>query len=93
MIVGIMQVELMIPQAVSLKDKRRVVRSVKDRIANEFNVSVAEVGGLDRYKQAILGISMVSTETKHIQQCFDKLIGKLQMVRDAFLVDYKIDYL
>ena len=43
--IGVIQIELSIPGAMSLKDKRRVVRRMKDRIAQKFNVSVAEVGG------------------------------------------------
>lgn len=92
MIVGIMQVELLIPNAMSLKDKRRVIKSVKERIANDFNVSIAEVDNLDMYRSAILGISMVSCQTKHIQQCFDRLLNKFRTTREAILVDYKIEY-
>ena len=52
MIVGIMQVELMIYDAMTLKDKRRVVKSIKDRVAHEFNVSIAEVDALDVHRKA-----------------------------------------
>jgi len=44
MVVGVLQIELEIPEAQSLKDKRRVIKSLKDRIANAHNVSIAELG-------------------------------------------------
>ena len=47
MTVGVLQLELSIPSAFSLKDKRQVVKSLKDRIAHAHNVSIAEVGALD----------------------------------------------
>lgn len=91
MIVGILQVELMIHDAMTLKDKRRVVKSIKDRIAHEFNVSIAEVDALDRHRQAILGISLVGNDGKFVRQCLDEIINRLRFTRGASLVDYQID--
>jgi uncharacterized protein YlxP (DUF503 family) len=58
MTVGILQLELSIGDAMSLKDKRRVVKSLKDRIAHGHNVSIAEVGALDEHRRSILGVAM-----------------------------------
>ncbi len=93
MIVGVMQVELIIHDAMNLKDKRRVVKSIKDRLDNSFNISIAEVDYQDRYRQAILGISMIGNESQFIQRNFDKLIEQIRNVRGASLVDYQIDYI
>ena len=62
MTVGVLQLELSIPDAMSLKDKRRVVKSLKDRIAHGHNVSIAEVGALDEHRRSILGIAMVGND-------------------------------
>ena len=59
MTVGVLQLELSIADAMSLKDKRRVVKSLKDRIAHGHNVSIAEVGALDEHRRSILGVAMV----------------------------------
>jgi len=91
MIVGIMQVELMIHDAMTLKDKRRVVKSIKDRIAHEFNVSIAEVDALDRHRQAILGISLVGNDGQFVRQSLDQVLNRIRNTRDASLVDYQID--
>lgn len=86
-----MQVELMIHDAMTLKDKRQVVKSIKDKIAHDFNVSIAEVDALDRHRQAILGISMVGNDGQFVRQCLDKIVNRLRFFRGASLVDYQID--
>jgi len=91
MIVGVMQIELMIHDAISLKDKRRVVKSIKDRVANEFNVSIAEVDGHDRHRQAILGVSLVGNDSTYVRTTLDKLLNKIRACRGATLVDHQID--
>ncbi|NLE28039.1 MAG: DUF503 domain-containing protein [Phycisphaerae bacterium] len=92
MIVGIMQVELMIYDAMTLKDKRRVVKSIKDRVAHEFNVSIAEVDALEIRRKAILGISMVGNDGKFVRECLDKVLNLIRDCRGATLVDYQMDF-
>ncbi len=60
--VGILRVDLHVPGAHSLKDKRRVIRSLKDRLFARFNVSVAEVGAQDLWQRAELGIALVALD-------------------------------
>lgn len=48
--IGVLQIEILVTDAMSLKDKRRVVKSIKDRIANGHNVSIAEIGALDEHR-------------------------------------------
>ena len=67
---AILQLELHIPQAQSLKDKRRVVKSLKDRLSAHVNVSVAEVDFLDKWQRAGLAITMVSAEKSHLESQF-----------------------
>lgn len=86
-----MQVELMIHGAMTLKDKRRVVKSIKDRISNTFNVSIAEIDAHDRYRQAILGISLVGNDSDYVRRSLDKLLNRLRSFRGASLVDYQIE--
>ena len=81
----------MISGAMTLKDKRRIVKSVKDRISHEFNVSIAEVGALDAHRKAIIGVSMVGNESRFIRECLDKILKHLKMHREAVVVDYQID--
>jgi hypothetical protein len=93
MIVGVLQIELEVPEAQSLKDKRRVIKSLKDRIANGHNVSIAEVGALDEHQRAILGIAMVANDKVYVEGGLSKLVDLVRMVPQANLLDYQIDLL
>jgi uncharacterized protein YlxP (DUF503 family) len=93
MTVGVLQIELAVPDAFSLKDKRRVVKSLKDRIANGHNVSIAEVGALDEHRRCVLGMAMVSNDSRYIQGALSKLVDLVRLVPQVSLIDYQIDML
>jgi uncharacterized protein len=91
--VGILQVELMIAESSSLKDKRRVVSSVKARLHREHQVSVAEVDSLDDRGTAVLGIVLASNSVPHCQSVLDRIVDKLRWERDCVLGDHRTDVL
>ena len=93
MFVGILQFELLIRQSRSLKDKRRVVQSVKDRLHREHQVSVAEVGSLDDRRCAVLGITMASNSVPHCQSTLDRILQKVRRQRDCALADHTTEIL
>ena len=73
MVVALLSIELYIPGAQSLKDKRMVLRRVKDRIS-KFNVAVSEVEHQDSHTSAVLGIAVVSNERAFIDQQLDAIL-------------------
>ncbi|MFC1650294.1 DUF503 domain-containing protein [Candidatus Latescibacterota bacterium] len=77
MIVGVLNIELFIPGSRSLKAKRSVVKSLKDRLKNGFNVSVAEVDYLDKWQRTTLGVAAVSNERIHAESVLTKVINKI----------------
>ena len=91
MTVGTLQVKLMIRDALTLKDKRRVLRSLKDNIRNRHNVSVAEVGALDSRQQAILGIAMVGGDAQYIDGGLAKVVDLIRGFPIAQIVDYEVE--
>jgi len=93
MTVGVLQLELSIGDAMSLKDKRRVVLSLKDRIAHSHNVSIAEVGALDEHRRAIIGIAMVANDRGYVEGGLSKLVDFVKMVPSVNLIDYQIELL
>ena len=93
MIVGALEVQLRLHDTFSLKDKRRVIRSLKDRIANKFNVSIAEVDALDNRRHAVLGVSLVGNDSRYVQSCLDKIVDKIREVHNASLIEYQIELL
>ena len=92
MIVGTLRVRLLLRQARSLKDKRQVVKSIKDRLRNYFNVSVAEIEAQDNRQLAVLGIAMVSNETHHVKMALGQILEALRSHPVAELIDHEMDY-
>jgi uncharacterized protein len=93
MTIGVLQLELSIGDAMSLKDKRRVVKSLKDRIAHGHNVSIAEVGALDEHRRSILGIAMVANDRAYVEGALSKLVDFVRSVGNVDLIDYQIELL
>lgn len=91
MIVGTLRIRLLLRQARSLKDKRQVVQSVKDRLHNNFNVSVAEIEDQDNRQLAVLGIAMVSNDTHHVKTALGQIVQALRVHPVAELLDYELD--
>ena len=89
MIVGSLRVRLLVRESRSLKDKRQVVRSIKDRLRNRFNLSIAEVEAQDHRQLAILGMAMVSNEAHHIRQAFTEIVQALRCHPVAELIDFQ----
>ena len=93
MIIGVLQLELSIGDAMSLKDKRRVILSLKDRIAHSHNVSIAEVGALDEHRRSIIGIAMVANDRAYVEGGLSKLVDFVKTVPSVNLIDYQIELL
>lgn len=91
--IGVLQLEISIADAMSLKDKRRIVLSLKDRISHGNNVSIAEVGALDEHRRSILGLAMVANDARYVEGALSKLVDFVRAVPQVSLVDYKIEML
>lgn len=90
MVVGVLQLELSVPEAMSLKDKRRVVKSLKDRLARH-NVSVAEVDQLDEHRLCTLAVAMVSNDKRFTDSCLSKIVDEVRVSRGISLMDYELE--
>jgi uncharacterized protein YlxP (DUF503 family) len=93
MTIGVLQVELAIADANSLKDKRQAIRSIKDRIAHGFNVSIAEVGAQDEHRRALLGMAMVGNDRKYVEGALSKLVDLIRLAPLVSMTDYRIEFL
>ncbi|MBL9030716.1 MAG: DUF503 domain-containing protein [Phycisphaerae bacterium] len=85
MIVALFQFELLVRGSESLKDKRRVVKSVKDRLHREHLAAVAEVGRLDSHTVAQMALALVGTDGRHLGEVLDAITNKLRALLDAEL--------
>jgi uncharacterized protein YlxP (DUF503 family) len=84
MIVGVAAVEIHIHGSRSLKQKRGVVRSISQRVRNRFNLSVAEVGGWDRWQFAVLGLSATGSDAVVVRRVLDRA---LEFIEDLHLAE------
>jgi uncharacterized protein YlxP (DUF503 family) len=91
MIVGSLRVRLLLRQARTLKDKRQVVLSIKDRLKNGFNVSVSEVGDLDQRQLAELGVALVGNEAYAVRTTLEKIVEALRVHPVAELIEHEIE--
>lgn len=94
MVIGVCTLTLHIFAAQSLKEKRQVVKSILARVRNEFNVSIAEVGGQDTWQRADLGIACVSTDQSYAHGQLEAVIHFIERIRpDAPIGGYEIEML
>jgi hypothetical protein len=92
MVIGVCTLELNIPSAASLKDKRQIIKSVIARLRNEFNVSVAEVDRLDMWNAAVIAAVTVSSDQEYTHGLLTRVALWVERTRlDCDLVDYEIE--
>ncbi len=89
--VGILQFSMNIPWSKSLKDKRRVIRSLKDRLRQRFNISIAEIEDQNNHKVATLGITMAGNDPRYMNGALDKIVEMLGDHPEADLLDHQIE--
>jgi uncharacterized protein len=87
MFVGVLRLSLSIVGARSLKDKRSVVRSFKERVQGRLKVSIAEVGGLDDPRRATLGVAVVSNDAGVCDHVLADVAAMANTLPDAILTD------
>ena len=85
--------ELHLLESSSLKDKRRVLKSLKDRIRNAFNVAVAEVDPSDLWQSASLGVVTVSSRVRHANGIMTKVVNLVESDVRVELVNFDMEVL
>ena len=93
MTVGICRIELYLPACQSLKDKRRLLKSLITRIQNKFNVSVCELEQNDLRQKALLGVAVISNASAHANQVLSKTVDLVQRETEIVLMDYTLELL
>ncbi|HDN78911.1 MAG: DUF503 domain-containing protein [Chloroflexi bacterium] len=94
MVIGTCTLELLLPGNGSLKDKRRVVKSITQRVQNNFNVSIAEIGAQDLWQRTVLGIACISNNAEAAHRLLTNVVewvtGHYPQVE---MLDYEIEIL
>lgn len=93
MIVATCSLDLMIYESYSLKDKRRVLKSIIERIKSRFNVSIAEIDLNDKWQNAIIGFACVTNDKKHANQIVSKVINFIDQDGRVEILEQNIEIL
>ena len=93
MVVGTLRIEFRIQDNHSLKDKRKIVRSLVDRVKHKFNASVAEVGSNDNWQRIELGITTVGNDRRHIESSLGNILAFLDSLYLAEIVNTESEIL
>jgi uncharacterized protein YlxP (DUF503 family) len=92
MVIGICTIEIHLPDADSLKDKRSIVKALTARLHREFNVSCTEVDLHDVWKSTVIGVALVSTAAGHAQGVLESVVKWVERNRpDVMIVDHSIE--
>jgi len=93
MFIGSASIELHLPASNSLKSKRQIIKALKDRLHNKFNVSVAEVDHNDLWQRALLGVAVVANQQKYVQQVLSEVVEYIHREAGVEIIDQQIEIL
>ena len=90
--VGVCRISLRLPENLSLKGKRRVLKSITTRLRNKFNVCVAEVGDQELWQLATLGVCCLSNDKRYTDEVLSKVVNFINNGRfEIEMLDYEIE--
>jgi uncharacterized protein len=92
MVIGVVIVQMHLPGASSLKDKRKIILSLKDRLKNKFNVSVAELDDNELWQRSTLGIAMISNDGTFANTVLSKAIDVVSNHPEAIVTDINLEW-
>ena len=93
MIVGILQLELRIVESHSLKEKRMVLKSLKDRLRQKFNISISEIGLQDVWQGSVIGIAAIGTDKRYVNGLLSSVLDWVAAHRSIELVSTQMEIL
>lgn len=91
MLIGICKINLFLPNSHSLKDKRNMLKSIKLRIRNRYNVSVSEIDNSNLWKNTTLGIAGIGNDKKYLNKVLNEIILFLEKQNEFQLTKYEIN--
>ena len=92
-VVGLLTLQIHIEHAHSLKEKRHVLKGLKDRLRKRFNVSVAEVDGQDTWQASVVAVVMVSRDRQRVQNQLAKAESEAERFLGADLIGREVEFL
>ena len=91
--IGILKLELHIPASNSLKHKRMILNSFKGKLRNNFNISIAEIGGLDKWQRTVIAVCQVGADKSYIHGTMDRVLKFVESFNGADLINNEMEML
>lgn len=91
MFLGVLKLELYIPESGSLKSKRKVLKCLKDKIRSNFNVSVSETDHHDKWQHALIGVACVGCDKKYINGTLSRISDLIRGYHQAQLINSEME--
>lgn len=93
MVVGVLKFRLFMEGVHSLKEKRRILKQVKESIINRFGATSAEVGDHDLWQSAEIGVALIGNDEAHINASLDRILNHVENMHLAVLVDNEMEFI
>lgn len=93
MVVGVLTVDLVVADSNSLKDKRQVVKSLLDGIKHRYNVSAAELDGLDTWRRAVIGVACISNHRNAANRVLNRVLADIESNPRVSVADCQLEFL
>ena len=93
MVIGLITFEIYFPYVHSLKEKRKILSKLKDKIKLKFNVSIAELDFLDKWQRTKIGLVAINSQKLTIEKMFNRILKEIEENLEGELLNYKIDYI
>ncbi|UCB56606.1 MAG: DUF503 domain-containing protein [Candidatus Omnitrophota bacterium] len=91
MVIGVLELDLFIPEANSLKTKRQALKGLKDKIRRKFNVSVAETDNLDKWQRQTLAVACINSDRRFLNSVLSKIVDLVETHRSVELLKHTIE--
>jgi len=91
--IGVLELELFIPESNSLKDRRMVLHSLKARLRNEFNIAVSQIDEGDKWQKAVLAVVGVERSRQQMNSTISRIVNFIESSGKVSLIDHRIEML
>ena len=92
MVIGFLLLDIHLPYCHSLKEKRKMLNSIRDRFKNRYNVALAEIEYQNKWQRAKIGIVTLNCQKKIAEGLFNRIVANAEEIIDGEIIDYKIEY-
>ena len=92
MVVGVLTIEILIFSGDSLKEKRFILRSMKDRLKKKFNISIAELNFQEKLRRSEIGIALIGNQMNFVENSLQKIFNYLDNNELYEIINYRFEY-